>query len=95
MLAATPGAMERLRAAERTAKEKRLGLYASSAPTPAAGSAGTVKANGGLGGAPRAFEGTVVRVWSGDQVSVWDKESGKERRVQLSSVRGPKYVFPF
>jgi staphylococcal nuclease domain-containing protein 1 len=36
------------------------------------------------------FDATVIRVWSGDQLSVVDKESGKERRLQLSSARGPK-----
>jgi staphylococcal nuclease domain-containing protein 1 len=90
MLSGTPGAMERLRAAERSAREKRLGLYASAAPLPGA------KADGGAPGAGGStksapFEGTVVRVWTGDQISVVGKE-GRERRVQLSSVRGPKYV---
>ncbi|KZV69559.1 transcription factor [Peniophora sp. CONT] len=89
MLAAN-GGMERLRAAEKTARERRLALYAS-APAPSAASA---PANGkSVGGASRQFDGTVVRVWSGDQVSVVDRD-GRERRVQLSSTRGPKLSDP-
>lgn len=85
MLAST-GGMERLRAAEKTAKEKKAGLY-TNAPTPAA----AAKANGTTAaGQTRVFDASVIRVWSGDQVSVVEKESGKERRLQLSSTRGPK-----
>jgi staphylococcal nuclease domain-containing protein 1 len=89
MLASTAGAMERLRGAERNAKEKNLGLYASSGTS-------SDKPNGapapsGASGA-KNFEGTVIRVWTGDQISIVDSR-GKERRVQLSSVRGPKYAF--
>ena len=85
MLAAG-GGMERLRQAERVAKEKRLKLYAN-APAPAA------KANGtAINGNARSFDAIVTRVWSGDQISVADRESGKERRIQLSSTRAPKYV---
>lgn len=79
--------MEQLRAAEKAAKEKKLCLYAN-LPT----SSATSKTNGhSAGGTSRNFDGTVVRVWSGDQLSVVDKE-GKERRVQLSSTRAPKCV---
>ncbi|KAI1796408.1 transcription factor [Ganoderma leucocontextum] len=81
---ASSGGMERLRAAEKTAKEKRACLYAN-APAPSAKSNGTA-----INGNVRQFEATVVRVWSADQVSVVDRESGKERRLQLSSTRGPK-----
>ncbi|KAF8919792.1 hypothetical protein CPB85DRAFT_720768 [Mucidula mucida] len=81
---ASSGGMERLRAAEKAAKEKHACLYASS-PAPTA-----AKSNGTVNGQSRAFEGTVSRVWSGDQISVVEKESGKERRLQLSSTRGPK-----
>jgi staphylococcal nuclease domain-containing protein 1 len=85
MLSST-GGMERLRAAEKSAKEKRACLYAN-APT-----ATTVsKANGTTShGNAKVFEGTIVRIWSGDQVSVVEKDTGKERRLQLSSTRGPK-----
>ena len=85
MLAAS-GAMEKLRQAERTAKEKRLNLYAN-APAPAAKSNGT-NANG----SSRVFDAVVTRVWSGDQISVCEKDGSKERRIQLSSVRAPKCV---
>jgi staphylococcal nuclease domain-containing protein 1 len=80
--------MEKLRAAERTAKERRLCLYAN---VPVSGSG--AKANGSSASAPgegRSFEGTVIRVWSGDQISVVAKDGGKERRLQLSSTRAPR-----
>jgi staphylococcal nuclease domain-containing protein 1 len=83
------GGSEKLRAADRSAREKRLGLHAN-APLP---SAISKSLSGAPNGAARALEGTVVRVWSGDQVSILAKD-GKERRVQLSSTRGPKYVCP-
>ncbi|KAH7913925.1 hypothetical protein BJ138DRAFT_1215342 [Hygrophoropsis aurantiaca] len=88
---ASGGGMERLRAAERTAKEKRACLYANAAPS--AGSA-NAKAAGATNGQARIFDATVVRVWSGDQVSVVEKEGSKERRLQLSSTRGPKLSDP-
>ena len=87
MLAAG-GGMERLRAAERNAKEKRLCLYAS-LPVASASSKANVSA---ASGSPKAFDAVVVRVWSGDQISVVPKDGGKERRIQLSSTRAPKYV---
>ena len=82
---ASSGGMERLRAAEKVAKEKRLYLLAN-LPTPAAS-----KTNGFSGASSKNFDGTVIRVWSGDQLSIVDKD-GKERRVQLSSTRAPKCV---
>lgn len=82
--------MERLRAAEKTAKEKRLCLYAN---TPVASATATGKSNGtASNGQVRNFDATVVRVWSADQISVVDKDGGKERRIQLSSTRGPRYA---
>lgn len=89
MLAAG-GGMERLRAAEKVAKEKRAYLYAN-VPT---ASASVTQSNGAANGNARVFDGTVIRVWSGDQISVIDKESGKERRLQLSSTKGPKLSDP-
>lgn len=97
MLAAG-GGMERLRAAERAAKEKRACLYAnapvSSSAAGASGASGpAIRANGGSGsgvGSKRDYEAVVIRIWSADQVSVAPKEGGKERRVQLSSTRAPK-----
>jgi len=83
------GGSEKLRAADRSAREKRLGLHANAQLPSAISKALSAAPNG----TSRAFEGTVVRVWSGDQVSILAKD-GKERRVQLSSTRGPKYVRP-
>lgn len=87
---ASSGGMEKLRAAEKIAKEKRLCLYAN-APAAAASKSNGTAANGQA----RVFDATVVRVWSGDQISVVEKDTGKERRLQLSSTRGPKYVLLF
>ncbi|KAF8070533.1 hypothetical protein FPV67DRAFT_1025672 [Lyophyllum atratum] len=87
---ASNGGMERLRAAEKSAKERRACLYAN-APTASA----TAKSNGTTStGQAKTFDATVVRVWSGDQISVVEKDSGKERRLQLSSTRGPKLSDP-
>jgi len=84
------GAMERLRAAEKSAKEKRICLYANLL-APSASTTG--KANGAISnGHTRNFDATVIRIWSGDQVSVIEKDGGKERRLQLSSTRGPRFV---
>ncbi|TFK20773.1 transcription factor [Coprinopsis marcescibilis] len=88
---ASGGGMERLRAAERVAKEKRLALYAG-APV-SAPIAGKTEAQA-FNGQSREFDGTVVRVWSGDQISVVEKDGSKERRLQLSSTRGPKLSDP-
>ncbi|KAM6502195.1 hypothetical protein JOM56_002172 [Amanita muscaria] len=86
---ATSGAMERLRAAERAAKEKRVGLYSN------ATTATATKSNGTTGsGQARTFDGTVIRIWSGDQLSVAERDSGKEHRLQLSSTRAPKASDP-
>jgi staphylococcal nuclease domain-containing protein 1 len=85
MLSTIPGAMERLRAAERAAKEKRAYLYASAPAMKASGSGATTPSG------QKDLDGHVVRVWSGDQISIVESgPGGKERRVQLSSVRSPK-----
>jgi staphylococcal nuclease domain-containing protein 1 len=87
---ASGGGMERLRAAEKAAKEKRVCLYANS---PVASASTVGKANGTISnGHRRNFDATVIRIWSADQVSVVEKEGGKEQRLQLSSTRGPRYV---
>jgi staphylococcal nuclease domain-containing protein 1 len=86
---ASGGGMERLRAAEKAAKEKRTCLYANMpAASPISGKANGTTTNGHT----RNFDATVIRIWSGDQVSVVEKEGGKERRLQLSSTRGPRYA---
>ena len=80
------GGMERLRAAERSAKDKRLNLFAThSAMTPNGHGGGAASSGQG-----KMFDATVIRVWSGDQVSVIGKEGGNERRLYLSSIRAPK-----
>jgi hypothetical protein len=84
------GGSEKLRAADRAAKQKRLCLHANAAIPSAIERSLTETPNG----TARLFEGTIVRVWSGDQVSIAGKD-GKERRVQLSSTRGPKYIHSF
>jgi staphylococcal nuclease domain-containing protein 1 len=78
--------MERLRAAEKTAKERHACLYANMSSTHATAKVGGTTANGDA----RTFEATVVRIWSGDQISVVERDGGKERRIQFSSTRGPK-----
>lgn len=88
---ASGGGMERLRAAERAGKAKQLRVYAGSARPAGASGPADAKANGSSNGlVGRTFEATVVRVWSGDQVSVVPKEGGKERRINLSSTRSPR-----
>ncbi|KAF8236472.1 hypothetical protein L208DRAFT_1432421 [Tricholoma matsutake] len=91
MLAST-GGMERLRAAEKAAKERRACLYANIPASAVANGNGIATAT--ANGSSKVFEATVIRVWSGDQLSVVEKESGKERRLQLSSTRGPKLSDP-
>ncbi|KAF8265794.1 transcription factor [Lactarius quietus] len=83
------GGSENLRAADRAAKQKRLCLHANAA-TPSTIERSLSEAPNGTA---RSFDGTVVRVWSGDQISIAAKD-GKERRVQLSSTRGPKLSDP-
>ncbi|KIJ67884.1 hypothetical protein HYDPIDRAFT_25347 [Hydnomerulius pinastri MD-312] len=88
---ASGGNMERLRAAEKVAKEKRICLYANASTASASTATKTIGSSNGLS---RSFEGTVIRVWSADQISVAATDSGKERRLQLSSTRGPKLSDP-
>lgn len=78
--------MERLRAAEKVAKDRRLCIYAS---TPISATNKAVAPGSTSNGGSQTFDAVVTRVWSGDQISVLEK-SGKERRVQLSSVRAPR-----
>jgi staphylococcal nuclease domain-containing protein 1 len=72
-----------------TAKEKKQFLYAQHEN--GAGSKGKPITPGSSTRNPgdRSIDGQVIRVWSGDQISIVDK-AGKERRVQLSSTRAPK-----
>ncbi|WVF72237.1 hypothetical protein IAT40_007049 [Kwoniella sp. CBS 6097] len=89
-LLAPHGGLDRIRAAEKAAKDKRLGLWEN---------LGASKSSTTNGSAPSAqttkgqqFDATVVRVWGSDQISVVAKgdDSGKERRLQFASVRGPR-----
>lgn len=90
---AAHGGLDRLRAAERAAKERRLGVWEGlTAPT------GKSAANGGSNSASpqtskgTSFDATVVRVWGSDTISVIAKgdEKETERKMQLASVRGPR-----
>ena len=74
-----------------TAKEKKQFLYAQEKN--GAGAKGKPGAGPLAKAGDRTLEGHVIRVWSGDQVSIVDK-TGKERRVQLSSTRAPKATDP-
>lgn len=85
-LLAPYGGLERIRAAEKSAKEKRLCMYANAPATASTAKSGATQTNGG----PKVFDGTVIRVWSGDQVSILPRSGGKERRIQFSSTRAPK-----
>lgn len=96
------GGLDTLRSAENSAKGKRLAIWENE-PVPAAPGAsngGAKTAGGPSSGAPaqekeqiKNFEGVVTRVWGADQISVQEKgEEGQERRIQFSSVRGPRYV---
>jgi staphylococcal nuclease domain-containing protein 1 len=79
-----------LRAAEKSAKEKKLCLWEhqSSLKT----GANDQSATSGPNTRGTSFEATVIRVWTADQISI--TSSGNEelgdRRLQLSSVRGPR-----
>ncbi|RSH91298.1 hypothetical protein EHS25_009597 [Saitozyma podzolica] len=85
------GGLDRLRAAEKSAKDKRLGLWEGYGASAAKGDAtnGHAAATTTKGS---SFDATVVRVWGSDQLSVVAKgdDQGRERRVQLASVRGPR-----
>ncbi len=89
------GGLDRLRAAEKSAKEKKIGLWEGYGTL--AGSKG-VPSHTSNGGVPTtkgsSFDAVVVRIWGSDQISVVPKgdESGKERRLQFASVRGPRWV---
>lgn len=70
---------QRLRDAERKAKQSKAGIWHNYVPPASAG----VKLSDD-------FIGTVVEVVSGDVVSVKDSASGTERRVTLSSIKAPR-----
>ncbi|KAJ3053433.1 hypothetical protein HK097_004281 [Rhizophlyctis rosea] len=72
------GGSAKLRAAERRAKERKLRLWKSYV--------GKAK----VAGADSDFDAVVTRVWSGDTLTIQSLATGKEKRVQLSSIRAPK-----
>ncbi|BEI99776.1 hypothetical protein CcaverHIS631_0408190 [Cutaneotrichosporon cavernicola] len=84
------GGLEKLRAAEKSAKERRVGLWEGYGATKAANGAGAAVASSTTKG--QSFEATVVRIWGPDQLSIVAKGDSptKDRRVQLASVRGPR-----
>ena len=67
--------MSTLRAAEKQAKEKRLGVFQGATDTKSGGS---------------EIDATVTRVQTADMVYVREGKSGEEKRVSLSSIRQPK-----
>ena len=73
------GGPQKLRDAERFAKEKRLRIWKSFEQKEA------VKK-----GTETEFDGTVVRIWSGDTISVVSQATGTEYKLTLSSIRQPK-----
>ncbi|KAF8332649.1 transcription factor [Cantharellus anzutake] len=81
------GGMEKLRAAERAAKERRSGIYTSLPQNPSTQGAtnGSLQLKG-----KAAFDAEVIRIWSGDQISVVENDTTNEHRLQLSSLRAPK-----
>lgn len=95
-LLAPLGGLDRLRAAEKAAKEKRLGVWEHQAPAKSAVGAATNGTSALTASTTKgsSFDAVVVRIWGSDQLSVVAKgdDTGKERRLQLASVRGPRYV---
>jgi staphylococcal nuclease domain-containing protein 1 len=101
-LLAQYGGLDRLRSAEKSAKDKRIGLwegytapraaYASGGGSGAAASGdGTSAGQGGASTKGQSFDAVVTRIWGSDQLSIAPKgQEEQERRVQLASVRGPR-----
>ncbi|CED84878.1 Transcriptional coactivator p100 [Phaffia rhodozyma] len=98
------GGMDKLRAAEKAAQAKKLGVWENYVPTsgPAAraaaaavnGSAGSKAADAHRESMLRTFDATVTRIWSADSVSVQEKGQTTELRVQLASTRGTRASDP-
>ncbi|KNC97787.1 uncharacterized protein SPPG_06784 [Spizellomyces punctatus DAOM BR117] len=72
------GGPQKYRAAEQRAKDRKLRIWKSWV--------GKAK----VGGPEPEFDGIVTRVLSGDTLLVQSIATGKERRIQLSSIRAPK-----
>ncbi|WVQ78068.1 hypothetical protein IAT38_000149 [Cryptococcus sp. DSM 104549] len=93
-LLAPYGGLDKIRAAEKVAKDKKLGIWEGLVVPKAAGNGAGPAVAGVATTKGTDFEATVTRIWSSDQVSVVERgdASGKERRLQFSSVRGPRGV---
>ncbi|KDN53500.1 hypothetical protein K437DRAFT_252861 [Tilletiaria anomala UBC 951] len=92
---AFPGVMEKYRAAERGAKEKRAGIWSNWTP-PAAAATGSSQTNGANGHAAlgarvpgKQFEGVVSRIVTPESFIIKPLSGGAEQRIFLSSVRQP------
>jgi len=86
------GGLDKLRAAEKAAKDKRIGVWENFGPVkPTNGTANTTT---GPPAAPttkgNTLEATITRIWGSDQLSMVAKGQENERRIQLASVRGPR-----
>lgn len=103
------GGLDKLRAAEKAAKDGRKGIWESfqqptrAAPSTNGDAAAQVPAQAGPSAAAllkgKTLQAVVTRVWSGDSVSIVESGDanvlgGGERRVQLSSVRAPRATDP-
>lgn len=77
---ASVGGMEKYRAAEKVAREKRLNIWKDFVPT-------AITSQMSVPAAARTFEAVVSRVISGDTIHV--KRENGEQRIQLSSIRQP------
>lgn len=93
---AVPGTMEKYRAAESSAKQKRAGLWKDWSP-PASAHTNGVNGHGSAAGgtksaapaAGRQFEGTVTRIITAESFSVKSVTGDEEQRIFLASVRQP------
>lgn len=73
---------QKLRAAEKAAKEKKLKLWQNHTKVTSAP------------GQESVFEGTVVRIATPDQIHVLSKTTNIEKKIQFSSVRAPRLKNP-
>ena len=82
--------MVELRTAESSAKSARKGVW-KDLPVPSAGALAKAKEieKG------RNWDGVVTRIWGADMLSILPLGSNVERKLQLSSVRQPRYAFSF
>lgn len=91
------GGMERLRKAEKEGKESKRGLWKALATNGLPVGISNGNTTSGSSGQAK-FEGTVSRVWGGDLLSIrlaqapGNATKFLERKVQLSSIRAPRYV---